>query len=34
MESTIAEEKKVLIPNKKKPRKGGLKTMPFIIGNL
>lgn len=33
MENSIVEEKMVLIPKDKDPRKGGLKTMPFIIVN-
>jgi len=34
MENSIVEEKMVLIPKDKDPRKGGLRTMPFIIGNF
>ncbi|KAJ6330153.1 hypothetical protein OIU76_008889 [Salix suchowensis] len=33
MENSIVEEKMALIPRDKDPRKGGLKTMPFIIVN-
>lgn len=33
MENSIVEEKMVLIPKDKDPRKGGLRTMPFIIVN-
>ncbi|KAJ6698006.1 OLIGOPEPTIDE TRANSPORTER-RELATED [Salix purpurea] len=33
MENSIVEEKMALIPKDKDPRKGGLKTMPFIIVN-
>ncbi|KAL3586923.1 hypothetical protein D5086_013790 [Populus alba] len=31
MENSIVEEKMVLIPKDKDPRKGGLRTIPFII---
>jgi hypothetical protein len=34
MENTIAEEKMILISKDKDRKKGGLRTMPFIIGNL
>ncbi|KAI5556426.1 hypothetical protein BDE02_18G034600 [Populus trichocarpa] len=33
MENTIAEEKMILIPKDKDRKKGGLRTMPFIIVN-
>ncbi|KAJ6732477.1 hypothetical protein OIU79_003557 [Salix purpurea] len=32
MENTIAEENMALIPKDKEQKKGGLRTMPFIIG--